>query len=205
MTWRKTNVTNPLFGKKINCIGDSICRGLTHDVNSWQKYLTDNYGCTTNNYGVNGCTMVDNASVASVYYRYPSMDTTADMVIIWAGWNDLHQGQPLGTFNDTVATSFYGVLKILLNDLQSRYLGKKIFICTIIDTLDGWTTLKNFNAAIREVAEYYNISVIDLAKNAGFSARNADVLTTYVPDNVHPNGLGNALIGEVIARHINTH
>lgn len=194
-----------ISGKKINCIGDSITAGNTGGATPWTTQLQTNYGCTVRNYGVSGCTLQDNASQWSIYYRYPSMDNDADIVIVWGGWNDINIGLPLGVFADRISTSFYGALHLILSGLQSKYLGKKIFVCTLLDTTHSYSTVNTFNNAVREVAEYYSISVIDMSKNLGINARNVDVKTNYIPDGTHPNTAGNRIVADVIAKFINSH
>ncbi|NOV01332.1 SGNH/GDSL hydrolase family protein [Paenibacillus planticolens] len=193
-----------ISGKKINAIGDSMTQGKNTGTIGWTDYLQTKYNCTVRNYGVNGSTFTDNSTTFSMSYRWPSMDNDADIIIVWGGFNDINQGKTLGTFTDRVATTYYGALHLMLDGLQTKYTGKKIFIGTILDMQHTWATVKSFNTAIREVAEYWGVPVIELA-SVGFGSRNASVKESMVPDNVHPNNLGNVFIAEVMAKSINSH
>lgn len=199
-----------ISGKKINCLGDSFTKGLT-GITPWPTVLQNNYGCTTRNYGVVGGTTIDNGTQFGMVVRYPSMDPDADINILWGGWNDLHQNRPIGTFGDGLATTFYGALDIILNGLQGKYVGKKLFICTILDSFHPWATVKLWNQAIRDVSEYRSVPIIETAR-IGFNGRNATVLdnlyykdTNGVADNIHPNNPGNVIVADVIAKAINSH
>jgi lysophospholipase L1-like esterase len=195
--------------KLIVLIGDSLTWGKVNGDTSWTDYLQTNYGCTTRNYGVSGRTMQHTSTVySSVYDNYASMNTDADIVILWAGFNDitlsLQSTAQLGVFTDRVSTTYYGSLHLILNGLQSMYQGKKIFICTLMDTNHSWDTVKLWNQAIREVAEYYGVPILELAR-ASINARNTDLKTTYIPDGIHPNNAGNLLLSDVVAKFINSH
>lgn len=193
--------SSSLAGKKINCLGDSITWGATSGATPWTTMIQNDYGCTVRNYGVSGATFTDNGSVFSMSYRYPNMNNDADIIVVWGGWNDINIGRTLGTFADRVATTFYGALHLMLDGLQTKYLGKKIFICTIMDFHHTWATVQAWNKAVMEVSEYWGVPVIDMAR-VGFSSRNASVKTNLVPDNIHPNTAGNQIIANLIAKAI---
>lgn len=198
-----------LSGKKINCLGDSLTQGAIFGT-PWTTMIQNDFGCTVRNYGVVGSTFIDNSTQWSMSYRWPNMDNDADIVVVWGGYNDINTGLPLGVFADRVATTYYGAIHLMLNGLQTKYLGKKIFICTILDTFHAWNTVKLWNQAIREVAEYYAIPVIDLSQNLGFNARNTDNRATLfgsvgTPDATHPNTAGNRIIADYIAKYISSH
>lgn len=196
--------TSYITGKKINCIGDSITQGNTAGATPWTTLLQNGYSCTVRNYGISGCTFADNGSQWAMINRYQNMDNNADIIIVWGGWNDINQGLALGVFSDKSATTFYGALHLMMDGLQTKYLGKKIFLCSIMDFHHSWATVLNYNKAVREVAEYWGIHVLEMA-HVGFSSRNASVKTNIMPDNIHPNTLGNQIIASRIASFINSH
>lgn len=216
MPWQKLTTTintgggsSYITGKIINWIGDSFTWGKVNGDKSITDYLQENYDCTVRNYGVSGRTMQHTSTVySSIYDNYPSMNTNADIVIVWGGFNDitlsLQSNASLGVFADRVSTTYYGSLHLVLSGLQSMYLGKKIFICTLIDTNHSWDTVKLWNQAIREVSEYYGVGIIELSR-VGINARNTDVKNTYIPDGIHPNNAGNLIISDVVAKFINSH
>lgn len=164
--------TSPLRGKKINCLGDSF----SHPENSWHYYLAQRTGCTINNYGVASSRIsidVTNSSsqlVQSFLNRAPSMDTSADVTIIFGGINDAqsisHGDITLGSISSALdTTTFYGALKKLIELIQTRMPGKQIFGVIPPDfapTSYYLTTLPQVQAACREVYRYYGIPFADL-------------------------------------------
>ena len=56
--------------------------------------------------------------------------------------------------------------------------------------------LKKYVDAIREVAEYYALPVLDLYKMSGFQPAVEIIRTTYMPDGLHPNDAGAAKIAD---------
>ena len=56
-----------------------------------------------------------------------------------------------------------------------------------------------FHQAVREVAEWYSLPVLDLYKNLGANPNVPIIKQTYMPDGLHPNNLGHKLIAEKIA------
>lgn len=194
-----------ITGKKINVIGDSIVKGETDGATPWSTFLSQNNGCAVRNYGVNGARLADDGTVSSVYSRYSSMDDDADIIIVWAGWNDINKPVTLGTFSSRVSTEYYGALHLIAEGLATKYIGKKIYFCTLLNTHANWTSqVIPFNNAIKEVAEYWGFQVIEMSR-VGFNGRNATVRAALIPDNVHPNTEGNKIIADVMAKFINSH
>ena len=65
-------------------------------------------------------------------------------------------------------------------------------------------TLKEYVNIIREVAEYYSLPVLDLFKESGLQPKIPVIQQKYVPDGLHPNDDGNAILAHKIARFLET-
>lgn len=208
MTWTKKmgsgSSSSYITGKTINCLGDSLTAGNTGGSTPWTTFLQSNYSCTVRNYGMSGTTLANNGTTNGMITRYPNMDNNADIVMVWGGWNDINQSIALGTFADRVDTTFYGALHLMLDGLQTKYTGKKIFIGTILDHHHTWTTVQNYNKAVRDVAEYWAVPIIEFAF-LGFGSRNNASKSTLMVDDTHPNTAGNKIVADVIAKFINSH
>ena len=59
--------------------------------------------------------------------------------------------------------------------------------------------LKVYVNAIREVAAYYSIPVIDLYATSSLQPNVEVIKEKYVPDGLHPNDAGHEVLAEVIA------
>ena len=56
--------------------------------------------------------------------------------------------------------------------------------------------MKKYVEAIREVAEYYSLPVLDLYKMSGFQPAVDIIRATYMPDGLHPSDAGAAKIAD---------
>lgn len=205
---------------KINFLGDSITEG--HGVSSEERRFTnllaDNYGIISRNYGIGGTRIAiqKNPSACDrhdLYFigRVSEMDPDCDVVMVFGGTNDYGHGDaPLGNMSDRTEDSFYGALHVLYNTLINRYPDSKIIIMTPIHRLDSeqpkyehgglvFRTLKQYVDAIREVAEYYSLPVLDLYASYGIQPKVQVLKDKYVPDGLHPNDAGHVILAEKIA------
>ncbi len=207
-------------GKVINFLGDSITEGVGASceekgyVNQTKELLNL---AVANNYGISGTRIAPR----SIPYTVPSweqpfgtrvdgMDPNADGIIVFGGTNDFGHGDaPLGTINDTTEATFYGAMKILCVKLIEKYPGKPIVILTPLHRLsednilrDGdikmalGHPLSDFVAAVKEVAAYYSLPVLDLWAVSGLQPAIPVIKENFMPDGVHPSDAGHRIIAE---------
>ncbi len=188
---------------KINFLGDSITEG--HGASDASKcyvsLIGKNTGAICRNYGIGG-SRIARKKAPSENPRYDldfcsrveEMDPDADIVVVFGGTNDYAHGDaPLGSFEDRTVWTFYGALHTLYTSLYERYPAARIVVLTPLhrseeDYLDP--PLKPFVDAIREVAEYYSLPLLDLYATAGLQPRIRSNRDRYVPDGLHPNDAG---------------
>ena len=144
------------------------------------------------------------------------MDNDADIVVVFGGTNDFGHGDaPIGTMSDRTPYTFYGALHCLYTALTEKYPGVPIVVLTPlhritedIPTGDNKPapvgTLKEYVNIIREVAEYYSLPVLDLFKESGLQPKIPVIQQKYIPDGLHPNDDGNAILAHKIARFLET-
>lgn len=193
-----------LEGKILNFLGDSITEGVgaSSEGNCYVNILARNSGAVCRNYGIAG-TRIARQSRPSEDPRFdldfcsraPQMEPGADVVIVFGGTNDFGHGDaPLGTMSDRTPDSFYGALHTLYTSLLVRFSGAEIIILTplhrAIENRAGSPCLEAYVCAIREVARYYSLPVLDLYESADFSR--------YTPDGLHPDDTGHKLLAERI-------
>ena len=209
-------------GKKIGFLGDSITQYAEY-VNSYAK-LT---GCTAMNYGVSATHMArKNSSDTSAFERrYTSMPKSLDMVIVFGGTNDFGHTDTadFGEFSDGQKASkytFYAGLHRLFAGLRTRYpkipvvimlpihhgteIDQKEYVInsdkTITEGKNSKTgkTFREYVDAIREVAAYYSLIVLDAYSYSGLTPMTeigADN-RMFFKDGLHLNSAG----GERLAR-----
>lgn len=209
--------SHPLYGKTINVLSDSM--GTTdYAVHNWWQRICARYGCTVNNYALNGTTIAYNAERDPKFgdnfaTRYVNMTDDADAVIVMGGTNDYQT--PRGAWNDAVNTTFYGALNILCSGLLDKYAGKPIIFMTMPqgkteyanNILDPLTALKNLTdtgtmstqiraEAMKRKCAQYSIPIVDIYNESGING--ADTNQIYYYDNLHPSLIGQERIAEMI-------
>lgn len=213
-----------LKGTKINFLGDSITEGAgtsSHDK-MFTMLIEREYGAICQNYGIGGTRIARQKTPTEEKWdrdfisRVPEMDNDADIVVVFGGTNDFGHGDaPLGTMSDRTPYTFYGALHCLYTALTEKYPGVPVVILTPLHRLNEDSpkgdnkpapvgTLKEYVNIIREVAEYYSLPVLDLFKESGLQPKIPVIQQKYVPDGLHPNDDGNAILAHKIARFLET-
>lgn len=211
-----------LKGTKINFLGDSITEGAgtsSHDK-MFTMLIEREYGAICQNYGIGGTRIARQKTPTEEKWdrdfisRVPEMDNDADIVVVFGGTNDFGHGDaPLGTMSDRTPYTFYGALHCLYTALTEKYPDVPVVILTPLHRLNEDSpkgdnkpepvgTLKEYVNIIREVAEYYSLPVLDLFKESGLQPKIPVIQQKYVPDGLHPNDDGNAILAHKIARFL---
>lgn len=213
-----------LKGTKINFLGDSITEGAgtsSHDK-MFTMLIEREYGAICQNYGIGGTRIARQKTPTEEKWdrdfisRVPEMDNDADIVVVFGGTNDFGHGDaPIGTMSDRTPYTFYGALHCLYTALTEKYPDVPVVILTPLHRLNEDSpkgdnkpapvgTLKEYVNIIREVAEYYSFPVLDLFKESGLQPKIPVIQQKYVPDGLHPNDDGNAILAHKIARFLET-
>ena len=198
----------------INFLGDSITQGC--GASSFEKgfvaLLKDALNLKeARNYGVGG-TRISRQDGGDVSYnedfcqRAEKMED-ADAIVVFGGTNDYGHGtSPMGEFSDRTNYSFYGALHCLSQMLIKKYTGKPIIFMTPIHRKEevnggegakfGNHTLYDYVCAIKEVARYYAIPVLDLYSVSMIQPQEEYIREALCPDGLHPNDAGHRLIAD---------
>ena len=207
-----------LKDKKFVFLGDSITwgSGTSGADKVYHVLLKNDAGLKEAvNYGIGGTRYAiqkgtphrpkdDYVDVNSFCERFDQMDDDADGVVGFGGTNDYGHGDaPLGKFEDRTPDSFYGACHYLYSGLIKKYLGKPIVIITPLHRANessdtgnksGGEILKVYVDAIREVAEFYSLPVLDLYASSGLQPQVEEIKNAYIPDGLHPNDEGHKII-----------
>ena len=216
-----------LKGKKINFLGDSITEG--HGTSDWatkpyHQLLRVNAGLAeARNYGIGGTkiarlpVITENPFDQDFNLRALKMDTDADAIVVFGGTNDFGHGTiPMGEMGDRDPHTFYGGLHTLCQFLIKTYIDKPIVFMTPLHRLNEMLDYNNrvadnnpcarplvdFVRAIKEVCEFYSIPVLDLYGAGGMYAQLWCWCERYMPDGLHPNDAGHALIANKLQKFL---
>jgi len=208
-----------LNNAKINFLGDSITEGFgVAPEECFISRIADETGALCRNYGISG-TRIARQRVPSEETRWDldfcgraeQMDPEADIVVVFGGTNDFGHGDaPLGTMEDRTVDSFYGALHTLYLSLLNRFPAASIVILTPLHRIcedmpvspSGrffrHYPLKDYVRAIREVAEFYSLPVLDLFAASGLQPRVDVINETYFLDGLHPNAAGHKVLASQV-------
>ena len=201
--------------KKILFLGDSITEGYgPQDMgNVYWKRLERGEGCISVGYGISGTRIARQQKPSAdpredQYFRsrVADMDGDADVVVVFGGTNDYGHGDAaMGCFDDRTDDTFYGALHNLYSDLIAKYPAAQLVVMTPLHRVGENKAYNDFGVrcvgcledyvdVIMEVAGYYGIPVLDLHRVSGLQPEVQTLRERYMPDGLHPNDAGHALI-----------
>lgn len=206
-------------GISIACLGDSITEAANlSDQEDYQQYayparLKELLGAeSVVNLGIGGSSIGRYWADAFVD-RYQAIPQDADLIIVMGGTNDgfcLNQ-EEFGTMEERKERTFIGDLDELLRGLKENYPNAKVILATPLpnvlhdmlrkerDYLLPQYLLVN---AMKQLAEEYDIPVIDLYNSNILDTHDAAVIYNYMPDGVHCNPAGYQIMAEHFAAEL---
>ncbi len=202
-----------LKGKKIAFLGDSITEMPIGSDHRYVDYFKELSGATTYNFGV-CATRIATRLIPheqpswndSFLLRAERMTDNYDVIVVFGGTNDYANPSPspLGEFSSEDEHTFYGALKKLYAKLIKAHPNATIVAVTPLhrEKEKGYSSLGlellDYVKAVREVAGWYSIPVIDLWNTAGIQAQDKEIMAVYLKDGLHPNPTGAKRIAERI-------
>ncbi len=197
----------------IHFLGDSITEGYgVNDVkNCFVRRIEAATGCVCRNYGISG-TRIARQKKASFYpmhdldfvARVPCMAEDADLIVVFGGTNDFGHGDAaLGCMEDRDVYTFFGALHTLYSSLKARYPGKPIVVVTPLQRARPQEkclepALSDYVDIIKKVADFYDLPVLDLFNQSRLHPRMEQLRERYLPDGLHPNDEGHAILATEI-------
>lgn len=198
---------NPLYGKKVSFLGDSICAGSTEStryLGGYGKIIADRNGMIYENVARGGATVT-----AETYSRttgdpkpwlcrmVENMSADADYAIIEGGLNDgwdetvkANIGSITQGYNATLDdTTYYGAFESMLKQLVTKFQGKKIgyiAVPKIHSLFDSSQNVPNFYHIALECCAKWGVPVCDLNVISPPVAYLSDLGATYTADGTHP-------------------
>lgn len=202
---------------KIACLGDSItdATNLVDDYpdGEYRQYsyparLSEILGADVENFGIGGSSYGRYWDKAFCE-RYQDIPEDTDMIIIMGGANDgfcLHENM-VGSMEDREPRTLYGDLDELMKGLKDNYPNAEVIFMTPMPNLLHDVLRKErpellsqtvIVDAVTSLANEYGFEVIDLYNSNFFDSHDAEIVSEYLPDSVHPNEEGY----EIFAKHV---
>ena len=198
---------NPLAGKKVSFLGDSICAGDTSSTSylgGYGKIIADRNGMVYENIARGGATVTAETYSRSTGNAKPwlcrmveNMSADADYAIIEGGindgWDETVRGK-IGSitrgYNATLDdTTYYGAFESMLKQLVTKFQGKKIgyiAVPKIHSLFDSSQNAPNFYHIALECCAKWGVPVCDLNTITPPVEYLSDLGTEYTADACHP-------------------
>ncbi len=211
-----------LSGKIISFLGDSITEGhgLTDIENErFDHRIAKAVGTrTTHNYGVGG-TRIAHQRMPSEKARHDlcfcgrayDIAPDSDVIVVFGGTNDYGHGDaPFGTIQDSTPATFCGGVDYLLRLLRELYPAAQLVLLTPMrrqgdlqpsdhpSKLPDAKPLLEYCRILEKKAAQYGVPVLKLYEQLAIDPNCESDRLAYVPDGLHPNGSGHALLAECI-------
>lgn len=192
--------------KKWTALGDS---------HTQQGYYTSqvvnklNLNLTNKGYG--GSTIADNETGYSFIDRYQDIPSDSEIITIYGGTNDWGQSITLkNESNDHDETTVCGALRTILDYYCTNFKTAFIFVITPPTSFSKFEdnsykntlelTMRDYAAAIKEVALEYSVPIIDFNSNSGINKFNQNEL---LEDKVHLKEFANKRLAQIIIEKFN--
>ena len=204
---------NPLYGKKVSFLGDSICAGAdttTSYLGGYGRIIAERNNMIYENMGAGGATVTaetytSTGGDAKVWLcrRIENMSADADYAIIEGGLNDAFQFNTHGTIEigeisegydaQLDDTTYYGAFESMLKQLVTRFKGKKIgyiAVPKLHELYDSNINAPNFYHIALECCAKWGVPVCDLNIIVPTHRYIGAIHDIYGPDGTHPNEEG---------------
>ena len=159
-------ISNPLYGRKIGALGDSLTYGHTLGTDKvWVAKIAERNGMIAYNYGQNGNPLASTENVQGMVERYAAMVDGLDYITVEGGANDMNEGIPIGTNTDTSIYTFKGAINTLIDGLRAKYPTAHIIFMT--NWKRGYSGELTYVEAMKEVCALKGIPCKDNYHTSG--------------------------------------
>lgn len=163
---------NPLYGKRIGGLGDSLMYGHTLGTDkTWLAKVAKRNNMIAFNYGINGNPLSVTEDCMAI--RYEQMEDDLDYIVVIGGANDNAKGHSIGENTDQTIDTFKGALNVLIKGLLNKYPTSKILFMTNYQRYSGD---QKFVDAMLEICAIYSIPCFDNFRNSGINFNNGAFL-----------------------------
>lgn len=211
-----------LNGKTVCFLGDSITEGAgaSKKENCYVSlFAAAHPEATVCNFGIGGTRIAKQTAPSEnlrwdldFVSRVAEMPEHADLVCVFGGTNDFGHGDArFGHFGDKTNDTFCGALYALSMELINKYPTARIVFFTPLHRStkpeprykgDGFWSLDDYAAAIRENAAYFAFPVLDLRTQSGIQPRVPAIKEAFTVDGLHPNDAGYERLYRMIDRFV---
>lgn len=211
-----------LNGKTVCFLGDSITEGAGASAKEncyVSLFRAAHPEATVHNFGIGGTRIAPQTAPSEnprwdkdFISRVAEMPEEADVICVFGGTNDFGHGDArFGHFGDKTPDTFCGALYTLSLALINKYPTARIAFFTPLHRAtkpeprfkgDGYWSLDDYAAAIRQNAAYFAFPVLDLRTESGIQPCVPVLREKFTTDGLHPNDAGYERLFRMVDRFI---
>jgi lysophospholipase L1-like esterase len=195
---------NPLNGKTILNLGDSIAYGAYNNGIGYADLIASKNTMSVYDYSQSGATIADVTSVeptrACIQHKLDDFMTenpsvTPEYILLEGGANDILYAS-LGTktsgYEDTwTTTEFCGGLESIINTLKINYPSSKlVFVCVHNNYARDLTDQTTYYEKTVGILKKWSVPYVDIFREGGLNTWITIMRSTYTDTGTHPNELG---------------
>lgn len=206
--------------KKIVCLGDSITCGVGNDGYGWVEFLKEIFPkAQITKYAVDGSTIAVSPRRPETPFveQIKEISPDYDLCIMLGGINDFINSVPMGERGNGDRHTFCGAVEEIIRSLQRKNPQGQLLLMTPMrvhqfrdfpswqDKNDEGYQLKDYHAALLEMAEYYCVPVLDLYRLGHINGETPEMKAALLPDGIHPSAEGHRRIARKAAQFLTTY
>lgn len=185
---------SPLSGKHIIFLGSSVTYGASAKGKSFVDYIAAQNGCIITKETVSGTTLVDSGMDSYISrLKKLSAETPADLFVCQLSTNDASQDKPLGKIGESFDLEKFDTATVAGAMEYIIVYAQQTWDCPVIFYTNPRYDSEKYMAMVElltEVAEKWDISVIDMWNDDTFNSITDEQRTLYMADVIHPTQAG---------------
>ena len=204
-----------LEDKTIAFLGDSITAGnggtktLDGSGLNYTDYIAQYTDAEILNLGIGGAPYDGYDNDDAIIYRYKDIPEDTDIIVLFAGINDLFAGaEHFGSLDDLEEGTYCGDIYTTFDEIHEDYSDAEVYVViTYPNKMEEYTQFTGENwqeyADVQiELAEEFDFHVIDLYAEGFMNSKDSKVRNAFFLDDIHPDDLGSEVLGRHILVHI---
>ncbi len=184
---------SPLKGKKLIFLGSSVTYGASSQGVSFPDFIGKRNDCTIVKEAVSGTTLTDDKKNSYISRLKKRKEDSADRFICQLSTNDATKGKELGTISSSYDRNDFDSHTIIGSIETIIAYARKKWNCPIVFFTNPRYKSQKYSSRVsvlKDIADKWNINVIDLWNNEGFNKISEKERQLYRADRIHPTKAG---------------
>jgi len=206
---------DPLAGKKIAFLGDSITAGNGGSPSSedrgvsYTDFIAQYTSAEIVNLGIGGTPMEGGENDDAIVHRFENIPRDTDIIVLFAGINDMFAGvEHFGTPEDLEEGTYWGDVTQIFEKIRQLYPDADVHVViTYPNEMEEYReysgeTWQRYADVQIELSKRYGYRVINLYEEGFLDSSDFKVRNHFFRDDIHPNDQGSELLGRHILVHL---